>query len=138
MIGGPILGVISLVVMATAPNVLALGGGWILAQLGWGQVLGNLQISTADRLPERQRGKVAGLTGFATQIAPVLGVGLASGFSGDNLLLFLVPGAVGVVLVALFVLFVHEDDSRGPVFAEKLNVAKVLGKLVFNPCREPV
>ncbi len=137
MIGGMILGVVSLIVMATAPNVIVLGAGWILAQLGWGQVLGNLQISTADRLPESQRGKVAGLTGFATQIAPVLGVGLASGFANDNLLLFLIPGAVGVVLVTLFVLFVHEDDSRDMVFSEKLDIGKVLRKLVFNPRRYP-
>lgn len=137
MIGGMILGVVSLIVMATAPNVIVLGAGWILAQLGWGQVLGNLQISTADRLPESQRGKVAGLTGFATQIAPVLGVGLASGFANDNLLLFLIPGAVGVVLVTLFVLFVHEDDSRGMAFSEKLDIGKVLRKLVFNPRRYP-
>ena len=51
MIGGMVVGVISLVVMALAPSVLLLGVGWILAQWGWGTVLGNLQISTADRLP---------------------------------------------------------------------------------------
>lgn len=137
MITGTILGIVSLVVMATAPNVWILGFGWILAQLGWGQALANLQISTADRLPESQRGKVAGLVGFATQVAPVLGVGLASGFAGDNLLLFLIPGAVGVLLVALFVLLVHEDDSRGMVFPEELNIGKVLRKLVFSPRRYP-
>jgi len=137
MIAGTVLGVISLIVMATAPNIFVLGAGWILAQLGWGQVLGNLQISTADRLSEAERGRVAGLTGFATQVAPVLGVGLASGLTSDNLLLFLVPGAVGVVLVTLFVLLVHEDDSRGMVFAEKLSVVKVLRKLVFNPRQYP-
>src|SRR5690606_19683517 len=100
MIVGTLLGVVSLVVMALAPSVFILGFGWVLAQLGWGQVLSNLQISTADRLPESQRGKVAGLTGFATQIAPVFGVIMASGLTGDPLLLFLVPGIVGVVLVA--------------------------------------
>lgn len=133
MIAGTVLGVVSLVVMATAPNVLVLGAGWVLAQLGWGQVLSNLQISTADRLPESQRGKVAGLAGFATQVAPVLGVGLASVFAADNLLLFLIPGAVGVVLVALFVLLVHEDDSRGNVFDQAMTVRGVLSKLVFSP-----
>jgi MFS family permease len=137
MIAGTILGVISLIVMATAPNVLVLGAGWILAQLGWGQALSNLGISTADRLPESQRGKVAGLIGFATQIAPVLGVGIASGFAGDNMLLFLIPGAVGVLFVALFVLFVHEDDSRSMTFAEKLDVGQVLRKLIFDPRRYP-
>ena len=137
MIGGMILGVISLVVMALAPNVLVLGGGWILAQLGWGQVLGNLQISTADRLPESQRGKVAGLTGFATQIAPVFGVIIASGLTGNNLLLFLVPGIVGVILVTLFITLVHEDDSRARAFEARLSVATLFGKYVYNPKRFP-
>jgi MFS family permease len=137
MIGGTLLGVISLIVMATAPNPLVLGLGWILAQLGWGQVLSNLQISTADRLPESQRGKVAGLTGFATQIAPVFGVIISGAFTGDPLLLFLVPGAVGVVLVALFVLLVREDDSRGLTFGDRLSIGGLLRKYVYNPRQYP-
>ncbi|MDQ0733284.1 MFS transporter [Arthrobacter sp. B1I2] len=137
MIGGTILGVISLVVMAVAPNVLVLGAGWILAQLGWGQVLSNLQISTADRLPESQRGKVAGLTGFATQVAPVVGVVLAGSFTTNNLLLFLVPGAIGVLLTLLFVLLVHEKDSRGNTFEEKLNLGGLLRKYLYNPKQYP-
>ena len=137
MIGGMVLGVISLLVMAQAPNVLLLGAGWILAQLGWGQVLSNLQISTADRLPETQRGKVAGLTGFSTQIAPVFGVIIASSFTRDNLLLFLIPGAVGVVLVTLFVTLVHEADSRDRDFAVRLSVAPHYKKYVYNPLQFP-
>jgi MFS family permease len=137
LIGGTLLGVVSLIVMAQAPSVLILGAGWILAQLGWGQVLGNLQISTADRLPESQRGKVAGLTGFATQVAPVFGVIMASGLTGNALLLFLIPGVVGVILVGLFVLFVHEDDSRGNRFAERITITSLLGKYLYNPRRYP-
>ena len=136
MIGGMIVGVLSLVVMALAPSVLLLGAGWILAQWGWGTVLGNLQNSTADRLPESQRGKVAGLTGFATQVAPVIGVIATMGLTGDPLLLFLVPGVVGVVLVTLFVTLVHEDDSRG-LSLERIGFAGVLGKYVYNPRRFP-
>lgn len=137
MIIGMVVGVASLFVMALAPTVVLLGAGWILAQLGWGQVLGNLQFSTADRLPESQRGKVAGLTGFATQVAPVFGVGIASGLSGDNLLLFLVPGIVGVVLVSVFVVFVHESDSRGLTFTERLTPAFLLRKFLYDPRRYP-
>lgn len=136
MIAGTLLGVVSLVVMAQAPSVLILGAGWVLAQLGWGQVLSNLQISTADRLPESQRGKVAGLTGFATQIAPVFGVVIAGGFAADPLMLFLVPGAVGVVLVALFVLLVHEEDSRGMVL-HRLRLRGLLAKYLYNPKHHP-
>src|SRR6478735_3457472 len=136
MIGGMIVGVVSLAVMAMAPSILLLGFGWILAQWGWGTVLGNLQNSTADRLPEAQRGKVAGLTGFATQVAPVFGVIATMGITGNALLLFLIPGLVGVVLVTLFVTLVHEDDSRGLVL-ERIGVAGVLRKYVYNPRKYP-
>jgi MFS family permease len=137
MIGGTALGMISLVVMAEAPSVWVLGLGWILAQLGWGQVLGNLQISTADRLPEEQRGKVAGLSGFAQQIGPVLGVALAGGLAGDNLLLFLIPGVIGAVLVALFVIFVAERDSRSMDLGAPLTARAVVTKYLYNPRAYP-
>lgn len=136
MIGGMLVGVLSLVVMALAPNVYVVGLGWILAQWGWGTTLSNLQISTADRLPESQRGKVAGLTSFATQIAPVFGVILAQFFTGDPLLLFLVPGAVGVIFVVLFVALVHEDDSRA-LPKDPITVVQLLSKYLYNPRKYP-
>ncbi|GAA5039351.1 MFS family permease [Thermocatellispora tengchongensis] len=137
MIAGTIVGVVSLVVMAQAPSIPVLGLGWILAQLGWGQALGGLVNSMADRLPESQRGKVAGLVGFATLVAPVVGVVLAGFLTGDTLLLFLVPGAAGVVLVALFACLVPEPDSRGMVFAEPLTASSLARKYVFDPRRYP-
>jgi MFS family permease len=136
LVGGTLVGVVSLIVMALAPNVLVLGLGWILAQWGWGTTYSNLGISQADRLPESQRGRVAGLSSFATQIAPVFGVVLAQFFTGDPLLLFLVPGAVGVVFVALFVTLVHEDDSRD-LPKDPLTVAQLLAKYLFNPRTYP-
>lgn len=136
MIGGMVVGVISLIWMAVAPSVVLLGVGWVLAQWGWGTVLSNLQISTADRLPESQRGKVGGLTGFATQIAPVFGVVIAQFFTANALLLFLVPGAVGVVLVVLFVTLVHEDDSRG-LPKDHLTIGSLLRKYLYNPAQFP-
>ncbi len=136
MVGGMLVGVVSLVVMALAPTPVVLGAGWVLAQWGWGTTLGNLQISTADRLPAHQRGQVAGLTSFATQVAPVLGVMLAQFFTADPLLLFLVPGAVGVVLVTAFVTLVHEADSR-ELPRETLTVGGLLTKYLYNPARYP-
>jgi MFS family permease len=137
IIVGMIVGVVSLLVMALAPSIVLLGLGWILAQLGWGQALGGLTNSQADRLPESQRGKVAGLGGLGTQIAPVFGVVIAGGLSGNALLLFLIPGLVGVVAVLLFVIFVHEDDSRGLRFDRPLTARTLLAKYVFNPRKFP-
>ena len=137
MVAGTAVGVVSLLVMALAPSVAVLGVGWVLAQLGWGQVLAGLMNSQADRLPESQRGKVAGLAGFATLVAPVAGVLLVGPFTGQSLLMFLLPGAVGVVLVGLFVGFVHEPDSRRMPIADPLTVRALAGKYVFNPRRYP-
>lgn len=136
MIGGMVVGMISLFVMATAPTPLLLGVGWVLAQFGWGQVLSALQIRTADRLPEQQRGRVAGLTGFSTQIAPVLGVSIAGVFAGEPLLLFFIPGIVGAALTLLFVIFMREPDSRR-IKLPPLRLGATLRKFVFNPRQYP-
>ncbi|MEV4018324.1 MFS transporter [Nonomuraea angiospora] len=137
IIGGMLLGAVALLVMALAPNVFVLGLGWVLSQLGWGQVVGGLQNSQADRLPEEQRGKVAGLSGFATLVAPVVGVVAAGSLTGDSLLLFLVPGAVGVVVVILFVWLVHEADSRDLPPAEPLTARSLARKYTWSPRRHP-
>lgn len=137
MIMGMLGGLVALTIMAQAPSILVLGAGWVLTQLTWGQVLGNLQFSQADRLPEHQRGRVAGLTGFATQVAPVLGVGIASVVSASNLMLFLIPGAIGLVLSSLFIIFVHEPDSRGLVFKERMSLLGVFRRVIFDPRKHP-
>ncbi|MFJ6158753.1 MFS transporter [Pseudarthrobacter sp. NPDC092184] len=137
IIGGTIVGVLALVVMASADNIAVLTLGWILAQLGWGQALAGLNASQADRLPESQRGKVSGLVGFATQIGPVIGVVSAGSLMTNNLLLFLVPGIAGVLFCALFVLFVREGSSRNLVFEDKLSIKLIASKYLYNPKQYP-
>ncbi|WP_235281698.1 MFS transporter [Microbacterium azadirachtae] len=137
VLGGMLVGVVSLFVMGAAPSVFLLGAGWVLAQIGWGTSLAQVTTSMADTLPEHQRGKVAGFVGFATQVAPVAGVIIAGYLVGDALLMFLIPGVVGVVFVLLFVLFSREQDSRMMTFAEKLTFGSALGKYIFNPAKYP-
>jgi MFS family permease len=103
LISGTLVGVVALVVMAQAPTVPVLALGWALAQLGWGTIVSLLIASQADRLPEFQRGKVAALAGVVQPIAPIIGVLVAGGLTGNPLLQFLVPGMVGVLAVGLFV-----------------------------------
>jgi MFS family permease len=99
--------------------------------------MNSLTQSQADRLPESQYGRVAGMTGFVQMVAPVAGVGIASAFIGDNFLVFLVPGAVGLLAVLCWVLFVSERDTRDVECAERLSIGKTLGSLVFDPRRYP-
>ena len=135
VLGGMLVGIVSLFVMGSAPSVLLLGAGWILAQIGWGTALANVTTSMADTLPEHQRGKVAGFVGFATQVAPVAGVIIAGSLVGDPLLMFLIPGVVGVILTTLFILFSREQDSRKMILAETLTISRALKKYIFNPVK---
>ncbi|WP_284763186.1 MFS transporter [Arthrobacter sp. efr-133-R2A-63] len=133
ILAGTGLGVISLFVMATAESIPVLALGWVLAQLGWGQALAGLNSSQADRLPESQRGKVSGLVGFANQVGPVVGVVSAGSLMGNSLLLFLVPGSVGVLFCLLFVLFAREESSKALVFEDRLSVRLIASKYLYNP-----
>ncbi|PPF37945.1 MFS transporter [Rathayibacter sp. AY1A3] len=134
ILGGVVVGTIALFIMATATSIPVLALGWILSQIGWGAgALSGVTTSTADRLSPAQRGKVAGLGGFATQVAPALGVGIAGALAYDNLLLFLVPGAIGIVLTLAFVGFIKEADSREMPLNGRLSLPVILTKFVFNP-----
>lgn len=137
LIAGLVLGPISLVVIALAPSMIVLALGWIMSQVTWGLALGGLTNSMADRVPEQQRGRLAGFVGFVNLVAPVAGVGLSSGLAGNNLLLFGIPGLLGALLLAPFILFIPESDSRNMPDMGRLSPGTVLGKYVFKPARYP-
>lgn len=135
---GTATGVAALVVMAEASTIFMLGVGWVLAEIGWMSVIVLLIASQSDKLPEAQRGRVSGLSGVAQQLAPICGVVMAGGLAGDNLLLFLVPGVAGALGVALFLVFVHEPDSRDlPRVGPAAGVRSLLHSYVFDPRRHP-
>lgn len=138
MIGGATLGVVALAVMASAPSVPLLALGWLLAQLGWGTAAGTFLFIQADRVPESQRGSVAGLMGFAAMIAPVAGSVIGAALVFSNYLVFLVPGGIGFLLVALFALTAARErrDALQPVEG-RLQLGTVLSKYAFNPRRHP-
>ncbi|WP_394552023.1 MFS transporter [Agromyces sp. MMS24-JH15] len=133
LIGGMIGGTIALVVLAVAPNLVVLTIGWVLAQMTFSQVINNFVTIQADRLPLSQRGKVAGITGLATMVAPVFGSAVAGSLASSPFALFLVPGVIAVILVGLFVLRYQEEDSRGLTFDARLTFTSVVAKYVFNP-----
>jgi MFS family permease len=138
MIGGAILGLGALVVMAAAPSVPVLALGWLFAQLGWGTAAGTFLFIQADRVPESQRGSVAGLMGFAQMAAPVLGSVIGAALVFSNYLVFLVPGGIGFALIVLFALTAARENPRAVEPAgERLTFAAVLPNYVFNPRLHP-
>jgi len=137
IIGGIIVGVIALAIMGLAPTILVLGVGWVLAQLGWSQVLNNLTTLMADKLPESQRGKVSGMTGATTGLAPVFGAVIGSMVAANPIALMLVPAVIGVVLLVPILLFAREVDTRGLTGEAPMTFRTTLANFVFNPKRYP-
>ncbi len=136
-LGGAVVGLAGLAGMAAAPDVPLLTAAWMVTQLGFGTAIGSLLLSQADRLPEFQRGRVAGLYGLVQMVSSVAGVGLASAFIGNDWLVFLAPGALGLVGYALWFLFNGESSNRDEPLPEKLTATRVLQDMVFNPRKYP-
>jgi MFS family permease len=134
-IGGVIAGLLGLLALATVDSLILLGAAWAVTIVGW-QTAGNQATYTqGDKLPEEQRGRVAALCGFASLAASVIGMSIVVPFASNMLLLFLIPGAIGVVAMLIFVFTVRED-SRAMVLP-RVSIGDVLRKFVFNPRTYP-
>lgn len=131
------LGILSVPIMAFAPNVAVLTLGWILSTVGWGTSNASIGNWQADRLPPAQRGKVSGLGGLMMQIAPVLGIVLVGAIPGGVFWLFALPAGIGLVTVTLFVLLAAEEDNRHVPVAGPLTLGGVLRSYGFNPRAVP-
>lgn len=134
---GTAIGLAGLVLMGLAPNLLVVGAGWVLGMSGWSISGAAIQNIQADKLPEQQRGKVSALTGLMTQIAPVLGIGVAYAVSSNTMLVFVVPGAIGAVLLALFPVLKPEGSSRDLGQGSKITARSVFGSYGFNIRKYP-
>jgi len=130
-------GVLGLVIVSFAPNVGVAIAGWAVTQFGFGIAALQLTSSLGDRLPESQRGKVAGLNGVAVMVAPIVGVLLASAFASSNVLIFLVPGIPGALLILLFAVFIKEPDGRDFPRRPKVSVRSFLAGYGYNVKKYP-
>lgn len=134
---GTAIGLAGLIVMGSAPNLLIVGAGWVLGMTGWSISGAAIQNLMADKLPEQQRGRVSALTGLMTQIAPVLGIGIAYAVSSNTLLVFVVPGLIGAVLLALFPLIKPEGSSKNLAPLTEVTTRSLVASYGFNVRKYP-
>ncbi len=137
MVGGLMVGLTGLLVMALAPNVIVLAVGWVVGSSGWYPVSGGVGNLLADHLPAERRGRASALVGLSTSLSAVAGIGLASQVNTNNLLLFLLPGLVGTVLVVLLLVRVREVDNRNEPKRPRPAAAGWLATFVVDLRRHP-
>ncbi|MGW3346176.1 MFS transporter [Nonomuraea rubra] len=137
MVAGALLGLAALAVVATAPTVPLIGLGWVFGMIGWSVAGGAIQTLQADHVPEEQRGRVSALTGLMTQIAPVIGIGVAYAVSSSTFLVFMVPGLIGFLMIVLLPLLRAEGSSYELVGSARVGARELFAGFVFNPRKYP-
>ncbi|WP_435527633.1 MFS transporter [Microbacterium aurantiacum] len=134
---GTVIGLVGLLIIGFAPTLLIVGAGWVVGMMGWSIAGSALQTVQADKLPEQQRGKVSALVALMTQIAPVLGIGVAYAVSSSTLLIFIVPGIIGAVLLVLFPLIKPEGSSKDLPRTGQVTVKSAITSYGFNIRKYP-
>lgn len=134
LLGGAVAGTAGIAVVAAAPSVPVILVGWMLAQAGYNAVLSTLTATIPDQVPTERRGSVSGAMGMTQTGAILLGmVGMATiaGISAK----FLIPAAIGLVLITLFTVTLPDRRLNGtpPHFSLK-EFAK---SFWVNPVRHP-
>ena len=93
-------------IMALAPNVAVLAGGWCLAQLAANAAFAPFIATISDQVPKPQRASISALLGIAQSIGILGGTYVAEVFADQMLIMFVVPSlfAIGAMLLFAFVL----------------------------------
>lgn len=136
MIIGSVGLLIGLILTAIAPSVAVMAVGWFVAQLFINAALAAHVATVPDQIPPSQRGMVSALLGITQNVA-VLGAAYATRFfSEQTLLLFFVPGVIGLILMTVYAIVLPDKQltQRPPSEGGLLTILKTFW---VNPVRNP-
>ncbi|MFE6969800.1 MFS transporter [Isoptericola sp. NPDC057653] len=124
LLWGVLLGSVGLLLIAAAPTIGVVVLGWAIAQMAFNGTQAALQAILPDQVAEQQRARVSGLLGMVQQLAPLVGIGLAFGFTAagaDQIWIFVVPTALALVgVLALVAVLKDRHLPKGDLEAFRL------------------
>ena len=132
---GSVLGLVGSALIALTGDVASLVIGWCIAYTGYGITSSMLNTHLGDNLPVLQRGRVMGILGAITQIAPILGISVAGALVASPIGLFLLPAGIAFVGGLFFTLVMRDPKVSTP--RPELKISKVFEGFYFNPRRYP-
>jgi MFS family permease len=136
MLAGLAGGSLGILTVALAPNITVVLLGWCTAQVFFNALLAAVAAVMPDQVPTAQRGVVSGMLAVCLPVASVVGTFLVQLFDQNALTMLLVPCAVGVFLVLLFVARLA-DRRLTAGQAPSWSIREVLGTFYVNPRRNP-
>lgn len=135
ILGGAIVGLGGFVIIGAATSVLVVLLAWCLVQAAMNAVLAAANATLPDQVPVTSRGKVSGVVGITTPIGILAGSFIVNFLPGD-FERFVVPGAIALILVIVFVLTL-KDRRLTEKPATRFTVGTFFGSFVFNPRKHP-
>ena len=136
MVLGLVGGSLGVLVVAVAPTVAVVLAGWCIAQLSFNALLAALVAVLPDQVPTGQRGMVSGVLGVCLPIASVGGTFLVQLFTGNQLVMFLAPCAIGGMLVVLFAVTLN-DRRLSRADRPKFSLREFFSTFYVNPRKSP-
>jgi MFS family permease len=134
-IGGAVAGLAGSTVIGLTDTVPLLVIGWSVAYLGYSVCASMLTTHLGDKLPEDQRGKVAGIGGAITQLAPLFGVAIGGALAGSGGGLFIAPAILAFIGGIIFGIVMQDAAYTGPRLSGSRS--RILSGFGFNPRRYP-
>ncbi|MFB8267547.1 MFS transporter [Streptomyces sp. NPDC055955] len=135
LLGGIVCLLLGLTAVALSTNVLMLTLSWLLCQLASNAAFAALVASFADNVPELQRGRASSVLGLAQNIAIMAGIYAAALLVSNLPLLFILPGAVGVACVIVYVIVTPDRIPDTPV--ERFSLMTIVRTFWTNPVKHP-
>lgn len=134
LLGGLLVGLIGLVILAASASIPMMLLGWCITQLGFSALNAALAALLIDHVPELQRGKVSGLVGMCQAVGVVTGVFLVQLVGTSVALMFLVPGALAAATVIVLSL-VLRDRRLDPADRSRYDFRAFARSFWVNPLR---
>ncbi|MEU3010174.1 MFS transporter [Nocardia asteroides] len=135
VVSGMLVAFAALVGIGFAPEIWMVMVLWCVVQAGVSMATAAMNATIPEQVPAHRRGLVSGLMGVGTSIAILGGISLTQTLSEDWLR-FSVPGAIGVILVAVFALILPDHPRTAPP-THRFSVREFLGSFVFDPRQWP-
>jgi MFS family permease len=136
MVIGLVVGSLGVLIVALAPNILAVLLGWCIAQVFFNALLAAMVAVLPDQVPAAQRGMVSGVLGVCVPIASVSGTFLVKLFTGNQLAMFLAPCAIGGFFILVFVATLR-DRRLSKADKPAWSLREFASTFYVNPRRNP-
>ncbi|MGJ8517046.1 MFS transporter [Carnimonas bestiolae] len=136
VVGGMLVAVGALLGLGSAGSLMLVALYWWLTQIAINASLAALVAVIPDRIPKQQRGRLSALSGMSSNLAIFAGAAVINVVGTDDIWMFVVPGVLGLALVAVFAARYPEPEVA-ELPPKPFRPMAMLRNFLFDPRQHP-